>query len=120
MDRELFNDSRMEELSELTRMGCFQVVNSKESEGFRIFRLMFVDEEKADGSKRSRLCVAACNDQKHGLFTAAPTVERIYKFNLCKRDVIKVFVNSKTYLRRKVYMRAPSEMKLPRKIAECS
>lgn len=67
--------------------------------------------------------VAAWNYQHDGLFTSAPTINRIShrlrlavsvsaRFDLFTRDVTKAFVNSKTSLRRAVYLRPPSEMNL--------
>jgi len=72
-----FLESRLSELNGLQELGCFEIVDKSEAENHRIYRHSFVDKIKADGSKKSRFCVAAFNDKNHGLFTAAPTVKRI-------------------------------------------
>lgn len=121
--KEQFFESRQEEINALHELKCFDIVDESESHGHRLYRARFVDKLKADGSKRSRLCVAACNDRNHGLFTGAPTVKRMslrllaslstsYGYELYTRDVTKAFVMSKTLLRRPVFMKPPSEMKL--------
>ena len=92
-----------------------------------MYRPTFVDKVKSSGEKRSRLCVAACNDHEHGLFTAAPTIKRfslrvlfanavIFKFRMLTRDITKAFAMSKTLLRRPIYLRPPKEMGLPKNI----
>ncbi len=115
----------MKELKDLEDSGCFEIVDAKEATRHRIYRHSFVDTVKHDGRRKSRLCVAAFNDKDHGLFTAAPTVKRIsirlmlsicasFKYQLYTRDVKQAFIQSKTKLRRPVYMRAPPEMALPK------
>jgi hypothetical protein len=42
----------------------------------RIFGMSIVDKQKDDGSLESWLCVQAFTDKKHGLFVAAPTMQR--------------------------------------------
>lgn len=116
-----YYSSRMSELNGLREMGTFQVVPKSESEGHRLYSSVFVDKIKSDGSKKSRLCVAAFNDDQHRLFTAAPTVKRMslrllislstmYGVGLHTRDVSKAFIQSTTTLRRPVYVRAPKEL----------
>ena len=118
-----YQNSRLEEIISLQNLGCFKIVTRDEAKGHRLYRSTFVDKVKDNGEKRSRLCVAACNDKEHGLFTAAPTIKRISlrmfiaiaacnSFDIYTRDVTKAFVMSKTPLRRPVYLRAPKEMKL--------
>lgn len=120
-----FLESRLYELNGLQELGCFEIVDASEAKNHRIYNHSFVDKVKDNGTRKSRLCVAAFNDKDHGLFTAAPTVKRIsirfmmcitssYGFDLATRDVKKAFVMSKTQLRRPVYMRAPKEMRLPK------
>ena len=120
----IYRDSRLAEINGLKKAGCFKVVDISTCEGHRLYRPVFVDKMKLDGEKKSRMCVAACNDQEHGLLTGAPTVKRLsmriltsvaaaYRLKLFIRDVIKAFVQSTTTLRRPVYMRAPKEMGLP-------
>lgn len=60
-DQDKFATYRREEISELTRMGCFKIVETFEAPGHRIYRTRFVDKMKPSGEKRSRLCIAACN-----------------------------------------------------------
>ena len=118
-----FRDSRMSEIAELKKSGCFQTASIDQSKGHRLYRARFVDKLKQDRTKRSRLLFAASNDQERGLFTAAPTMKRItlrlilsiaasYRFPVFTRDITKAFVMTKTPLRRPMYMRAPSEFKL--------
>ena len=125
-DPNAFRDSRMKELRDLHEVGCFEIFDEAEGEGHRIYRHSFVDKVKDDGLNKSRLCVAAFNDKDHGLFTAAPTVKRIsirlnlalcasFGYKLCTRDVKQALVQSKTKLRRPVYMRPPPEMRLPKR-----
>lgn len=122
-ENELFRSSRTEEIKALVDAGCFEIAPAIEADGHRIYRSRFVDKVKPDGTMRSRLCVAACNDQSHGLFTASPTMKRISlrlfltiaateKLQMHVRDVTKAFIMSKTTLRRPIYMKAPKEMKL--------
>lgn len=70
-DKEFYHSLRMEEINALTELGCLKVVPQNES------RAKFVDNVKLGGDKHSRLCVAACNDQKNGLFTSASTIKRL-------------------------------------------
>ncbi len=125
MDRELFKESKQEEINTLEGLGCFHIVYKVQSEGLRLYRARFVDKIKNDGTKRSRLVVAAVRDDQHGLFTAATGLRRLslrillaiavsFKFDLCAGDVTKAFAMSKTPLRRNVYMRAPVEFGLPK------
>jgi len=119
----VYRESRMEEIEGLQKLGCFEIVSEEQAKGYRLYRPRFVDVTKPSGVKRSRLCVAACNDQEHGLFTAAPTIKRlslrlllavtaIKEFELHTRDVTKAFVMSRTPLRRPVYLKPPSEMQV--------
>ena len=98
-------------------------MDKSEAQGLRIYRHSFVNKLKDNGEKKSRLCVAAFNDKNHGLFTAAPTIKRIslrlmvsisstYKVRLNIRDVKQAFPQSKTALRRPVYMKPPPEMRI--------
>ncbi len=123
--RELFKSSRMEEIAALQQMGCFEVVPKQDSDGYRLYRPTFVGKVKLNGEKRSRLCVAACNDQNHGLFTAAPTIKRLSLrlllcvaaspgFDLTTRHVTRAFVMSKTPLHRPFYLSPPVETGLPK------
>lgn len=115
--KEVFNKSRMEEIDSLRDLGCFKVFSISEAEGHRLYRSTFIDTIKPSGEKRSRLCVPACNDQQHGLFTSLRlliALTAIMKLKLYTRDVRKAFVMSKTPLRRPVYLKPPSEMKLPK------
>ncbi len=119
-----YSDARRAEIAGLWEIGCFEVVDKSEADGHRLYRATFVDKTKTDGTRKSRLCVAACNDQEHGLFTGAPTVKRLsmrlllalatsYRMKLWTRDVTQAFVQSKSELRRPVYMRPPKEMQVP-------
>lgn len=101
------------------------MVDKSEADGHRLYRAVFVDKVKADGQKKSRLCVAGSNDQDHGLLTGAATMKRlsirlltalsiVFGFHLFTRDVTKAFVQSKTLLTRPANMRAPAEIEIPR------
>ena len=70
----------------------------------------FVDKFKADGSKKTGLCIAATHDREHGLCTAAPSIKGMsmrlmlavrasMKFIVYTRDVKKAFIMSKMLLR---------------------
>ena len=121
-----FADSRLDELEGLSQIGTFKVVDISESEGHRLYNSVFVDLIKKDGTKKSRFCVAAFNDKEHQLFTAAPTITRkslrllvalceMFGFAMYTRDIVKAFIQSKTVLRRPVFVRAPQEMNLAKR-----
>lgn len=125
LKKDFYRFSRMEEITALQEIGCFEIVDRGEAKDSRLYRCTFVDSVKPDGRKRSRLCAAACNDQNHGCLTAAPTIKRMSlrllfalaassKFHLFTRDETKAFVMSKTKLLLLIYAQAPMEMKLPR------
>lgn len=120
VDSEFFPESSVEEIRTLIDLGCFEIAPSTGAAGHRIYRAQFVDKLKVDGTKRSRLCVAARNDHNHGLFTAAPTMRPISlrlllsiavaeRIELHLRDIGKAFVMLRTPLRRLVFMQAPRE-----------
>ena len=119
-----YNRERAEEVRGLWELGCFEIVDDSEARGQRIYRSRFVDKTKSDGSKKSRLVIAATNDNQHGLFTAAPTIKRLsirlllsisasMKFKIYTRDVTKAFIMSRTGgLRREIFMKPPKEFEL--------
>eukprot|EP00171_Calliarthron_tuberculosum_P022600 IDg22600t1 len=122
-DPNFWDESRRQEIQFLRELSVYEIVDKEESKGHRLYRSKFLDRIKENGEKHSRLCVAAWNDQEHGLFTAAPTIRRMslrfflavcasYGFEPSSRDVIRAFLRSKTKLRRPIYMRAPKEMRL--------
>lgn len=109
-----------EKINALQEMGYFQVVLSIKEDGHHIYRSPFVDYKKPDDTKRSQLCVAACNDEKHGLSTAEATIKQLSlivllfitmtrRLQVHVRNVTKTFNLSKTPLRRPVYMRQRPE-----------
>lgn len=110
--------------AEIQDLGCFQVVDKTESGGHRLYMPTFVDKVRSTGEKKSRLCVAACNGQDHGLLTGVPTVKRMYlrllsaiavsaEIGLFTRDVSKAFVQSDSTLQLPVYMQPLKEMPVP-------
>lgn len=76
-DQELFQESRMKEVQALLNEGCFVIVEVSAARGQRTYFSRFLDHIKADDTKRSRRCVAACTDNDHGLFTVALTSMRL-------------------------------------------
>lgn len=121
-----YESSREAELRGLVERGTFRVIHLSEiQKGTRIYRTRFVDKTKADGTKKSRLCVQAYKDKDHGLFVAAPTMQRssmrlfcaicaMMNFDMHLRDISQAFLQSETFLRRKIVARPPPEMNLPR------
>lgn len=81
MNSENYNDfyrkSQTEGIESMKVLGWFRIVDAKEESEQCVYRSRFVDLVKPDGNRKSQLCVAACNDQEHGLFTASPTIKRI-------------------------------------------
>lgn len=73
--KDMYRDSCREELQGIQELECFEVVYRSASEGQGLYRAVVVDKVKPDGSKKSRLCVTACNYQDRGLLTGAPTME---------------------------------------------
>ena len=51
-------------------------MEKSDADNHRIYKSVFVDLVKKDGTKKSRFCVAVYNDKEHQLFTAAPTLLR--------------------------------------------
>lgn len=120
---DLSDEQRKEELSLLNDMVCFDGLTDMEAYEQKLYATKFLDLVKPDGTKQSRLCVATCNDQKHGFFTDAPTISHIslrlplavvvtFELTLHVGNVTKAFVVRKTFLCRLVYMKAPNEIKL--------
>lgn len=70
--KESFTESRVEEINARRGLGCLREVDESESAGHRLHPPRIVDRIIADNVKRSLLCVAACNDEAHCLFTGAP------------------------------------------------
>lgn len=61
-----YSASQIREINTLSRL-CFpKVIPASEVEGQYFYGSQFVDRFKADGSRRSRHFVAACDDQDHG------------------------------------------------------
>lgn len=76
-ERKLFTSSRLEEIETPRNLGCFEIFTSEKADGYRLYRSTFVEKVKKNGSMRSRLCVASCIDQNHGLLPPAPTIKRV-------------------------------------------
>jgi hypothetical protein len=73
----IYQRAREAELKGLQDRGTFIIVHrSAVPRGTRIYRTRFVDKKKEDGTLKSRLCVQAYKDNQHGLFIAAPTMQR--------------------------------------------
>lgn len=70
-DKDFYYESRMENLFSVISM--FEEVPREVSKGHRLCRSTFIEKVKTGGEKSSRLCVAACNDQNHGLFISEPS-----------------------------------------------
>ncbi len=75
-----FQKSRLAELDGLSKRGAIQIVPASDAAGHRIFGSRFVDTVKNEGTpnayEKSRLVVQAVNDNKRGLLTYSPTVQR--------------------------------------------
>lgn len=123
LEKNFYRHSRMEEVRALPKLEIFKVVEKKDAQGHLLYRSRFVDLIEPDRKNCSGLCVAACDDQDHGLFTAVSTIRRIplllllaaamtEKLDLFVRDVTKAFVMSNTSLRRYISMYAPKEMQV--------
>lgn len=80
-----------------------------------------MEKGKKNGSKRSRVCVAAFNDKRHSLCTAAPTTHRIslrlilclaaiFEHQISVLDVTQSFTHFETNLQRPVFARPPKHM----------
>lgn len=102
-------------------MGCFEIVKETEANGYCLYRPQLFDTVKADGTKRSRSCVAACNNRETGLFNAAPTIKRFSlrlllvdaatcQLGLCKCNVTKSLLMWNKLFRRAIYMKVRKEM----------
>ena len=123
-----FVQSRQKELNGLLERGVFKVVDKIEAQGARIFGSRFVDEIRHAGTEKafekSRLVIQAYNDQdKRGILTQAPTVQRvstrilialaqIFGLRLCTRDISQAYTQSETPVARDIYAHAPPELGL--------
>lgn len=118
----------MVEINGLHNMECFEITSKINSKVHQLYRYRLVDRVKPNGTKRSRMCAAECDDYEHGLFFAAPTMKRIWfwlliavsattELPLHTRDISEAFVTSKTLLSWPSFMRPPKEMGLPSRIA---
>lgn len=116
-NKKFYSRSRTEDIEALKQRECFKILDVNKAIGHRVYRPRFVDLVKADSTGRSRLCLASCNDQEHGMFTAASIIKHISiqvslasrvteRLKLRIRDVIKPFVMIKTVLRRPVNTQA--------------
>lgn len=124
-----FKDSRRKELQGLISNGTFIPVDKSEvPEGARIFGSRFIDELKqADTGIRKKSRLVAQNysdDEAAHLATKAPTIQRSTQRMIMSiavsmkgmraftRDVTQAYVQSKSELERKVYVKAPQELVL--------
>lgn len=114
MYEELYKGSRKKEINELNNLGCFEIAAAEEAKQYELNHTCFVDYVRYNATKRWHLCLAAYNDNGHGLFPAALMIRRLSlrpfleipaaeQLPLHARDVKKAFVMSKTSLCRPIY-----------------
>lgn len=126
-----FVESRRKELNGLFDSNVFSIIEEQDiPPGIRIFGSRFVDTIKNEGTEKafekSRLVVQGYNDHdKAHILTQAPTIQRSsQRLILCialtrdnvdvyLRDISQAYTQSSTTLQREIFIRAPSEMKLP-------
>lgn len=77
MNKNFFRFSRKNKTSSVLEMTCVQITPKTEAKGQCLYRSGFVDKIESDSTKRSRLCVAGCNDENHCFSSAALTIKRI-------------------------------------------
>lgn len=65
-DKDFYRQSRLEQIKALLERGGFETMLIAEVKGQRLYRSRFIDLIKANGIKRSRICVAVCDDDNHG------------------------------------------------------
>jgi hypothetical protein len=124
-DQGLFKEAREKELRGLLGRGMFRVVKRAEvPHGIMIYGTRWVDTQKADGSKKSRLVAQNFRDHAaSSVTTRSPTVSRlaqrvavmsaaISRLPVFVRDVSQAYTQSESFLERSVYVRAPREMNL--------
>jgi hypothetical protein len=104
-----FRFARLRELKGLEERRTFSIFKRDSvRRGAIIYWTTFVDKRKEDGALKSRLCVQAFKDDKHGLFVAAPTMQRsslrlfcticaMLSFEEHLRDVSQAFLQSETF-----------------------
>lgn len=77
LEKNFYGQARMEEVSALLKLNILKLWREKETQGHRLYGYTFVYHLKPDGTKRSKFCIAAWNEQRDDPFTAAPTIRRI-------------------------------------------
>ena len=124
-----FAVSRQKEIDGLLNQGVFQIVHIDDiPPNERLFGSRFVDTVKyKDGVpfEKSRLVVQAYHDSgKKQVLTQAPTIQRSSQRlilcltasfpdrNLYIRDISQAYVQSKSYLNRRFYVKPPKELDL--------
>lgn len=112
MKGDFYRDSEMEFMKIPNALSCFQFQSTKEAEGHRLYQASFVGRLKLDGSRRSKLSVAACNDRRHCLSTAAPIICRISIRSLLCVAVLKLFTVNVRYIG-KVFVTSRMSLRCP-------
>lgn len=128
-DNAFFAAARIKEFNGLLDRGVFTLALEHEAAGYRVYGCRFVYEVKQAGTPsayaKSRMVVQAFNDNKHGVMTGAPTVQRgsqhlalalipiddnIYVF---LRDVDQAYTQAKSAIRRAIFIRPPLILNIP-------
>jgi hypothetical protein len=126
-----YTKSRETELNGLLNNGVFEIVTADDvPPTARIFNSRFVDTIKNAGTpqafEKSRLVVQAYkDDEKKGVLTQAPTIQRasqrlllslaasIPELEVHLRDISQAYTQSETNLARDFFVRPPKELQMP-------
>lgn len=116
-----FSISRIFKFNGLLKRSVFNLVSLPAADGFRIFRLQFVDETKNPGKlnalENSWLVIQSYIDVGHRLLTHAFTVQRVSQrlllalcavsldLRLCMCDLSQAHVKAETTTQRHVFVR---------------
>ena len=118
----IFAQSRAQELDVLFSRKVVKVVDASDAYGHRVYHGSWVENQKSDGTPKSRMIICATHDYLETL-TYSPTVKRLstrvgFSYAACRpeftvsfRDVKTAFLQSDTVLRRHIYLELPHELR---------
>lgn len=130
-----FASSRIQEFNGLFDRGVFSLVHIFDADGYRVYNGRSVDSIRNGGTAhafpKSRFVVMAFNDEKFGLLTGAPTVQRSSQhlllalfatpidLSLVTWDILQAYTQAISAITRPIFIRAPSMLNVHSNLLVC-